>query len=403
MPNSCLSNLKIRYFRTLQQAGGAFARKFRYMQKMQKQLNMSENSKKISICALLPDPYDTTPSQRFRIEQWEPFLKQKNITIDYYSFSDQKLREVIYEKGHVTAKAIQLLKANLRRTRQVLKARNYDVVFLHRAASMIGPAWLEKYLKWSGVPIIFDFDDAIFLTHTHEANKLFSWAKFSWKTASICRLSNAVTVGNAWLADYARKQNPNVTIIPSSVDTNIYQPAAKKPKEKIVVGWTGSSTSQTHLEMFAALLKEMTEKFSVEIHVHSNRSPDLPDIPVVWHQWSPENEVEVISSFDIGIMPMPDDEWSLGKCSMKVLLYMSLGVPTVCADIGMNREVIQHGENGFLAKTSDDWLKAIEKLVNDAELRKRIGEKSRQTVVEHYSMEKCAGLFAEVVEKTLRK
>ncbi len=154
--------------------------------------------------------------------------------------------------------------------------------------------------------------------------------------------------------------------------------------------------------MFAPLLKEMSEKFPIEIHVHSDRSPDLPEIPLVWHKWSPKNEVEVISNFDIGIMPMPDDEWSQGKCSMKALLYMSLGVPTVCSDIGMNREVIKHGENGFLAKTDEDWLRAIEKLVNDAKLRKEMGEKSRQTVVEKYSMERCSQMFAKVVLATVK-
>jgi glycosyltransferase involved in cell wall biosynthesis len=362
---------------------------------------MSEKTKKISICALTLYPYDSVPGQRFRIEQWEPYLEKYGITVDYYSFADQNLTKTVPQAGKFFSKIGGLTKAFFRRFSHLSKLRQYDAILIYRAVAIVGPAFLERIIKFTGRPIIYDFDDAIFLTHAHEANKVFSWAKFSGKTASICRLSNEVTVGNAWLADYARKQNPNVTIIPSSVDTDIYQSQVKIPKEKIVVGWTGSSTSQTHLEMFAPLLKEMTEKFPIEIHVHSDRSPNLPEIPVVWHQWSPENEVEVISGFDIGIMPMPEDEWSLGKCSMKALLYMSLGVPAVCSDIGMNREVIQNGVNGFLAKTSEEWLKAIEKLVKDETLRKKIGEKSRQTVVEKYSMERCAQLFAEVVLKAI--
>jgi glycosyltransferase involved in cell wall biosynthesis len=364
---------------------------------------MPENKRKILLCALTLYPYNTVPGQRYRIEQWQPYLKEHGIEVDYYWFADEKLTKTIPQPGKILAKISGFARNFLRRFSHLTKLRKYDAILIYRAASIVGPAFLERLIKLSGRPIIYDFDDAIFLTHTSETNKLFSWAKFAGKTASICRLSDSVTVGNAWLGDYARQNNENITIIPSSVDTNIYQPKEKTPRDKIVVGWTGSSTSQTHLEMFAPLLKKLCEKYPVEIHVHSDRSPDLPEIPFVWHKWSVDNEVEVISKFDIGIMPMPEDEWSLGKCSMKALLYMSLAVPTVCSDIGMNREVIRHGENGFLAKTDNDWLEQIGNLVNDADLRKRIGNEARKTVEETYSMTKCAQLFAEVVKETVEK
>ncbi|MEK7723951.1 MAG: glycosyltransferase family 4 protein [Acidobacteriota bacterium] len=364
---------------------------------------MFANSKKISLCALTLYPHNTVPGQRYRIEQWEPYLKEHGIEVDYFSFADEKLTKTIPQSGKILAKISGFANAFLRRFSHLTKLKNYDAILIYRAVSIVGPAFLERLIKLSGRPIIYDFDDAIFLTHTSETNKFFSWAKFAGKTASICRLSDSVTVGNEWLADYARQNNQNVTIIPSSVDTNIYQPKEKESREKIVVGWTGSSTSQTHLEMFAPLLRELCQKYPIEIHVHSDRSPDLPEIPFVWHKWSVDNEVEVISNFDIGIMPMPEDEWSLGKCSMKALLYMSLAVPTVCSDIGMNREVIRHGDNGFLAKTNEEWIEQIGNLVKDADLRKKIGDAARKTVEEKYSMTKCAGLFAEVVRKSLEK
>lgn len=283
----------------------------------------------------------------------------------------------------------------------------YDAVFIYRAAAVIGPALLERIVRLSGRPVIFDFDDAIFLSHTNEANKLFGWLKFAGKTGSICRLSTLVTVGNSWLADYARKFNPHVRIIPSSVNTDVYVPqpgkkAADAVGRKLIVGWTGSSTSQTHLEMFAPVLKKMLERRPFELYVHSDRAPDLPpEIPVVWHEWSPENEVEVISSFDIGIMPLPDDEWSLGKCSMKALLYMSLGIPTVCSDVGMNREVITDGENGLLASTEENWLDSMERLIDDEGLRARLGAAARATVIEKYSMKRCADLFAGAIREAI--
>jgi glycosyltransferase involved in cell wall biosynthesis len=366
---------------------------------------MSEFSK-ITVCALTLYPYDLVPGQRFRIEQWEPYLKEDNIFIDYYSFADGKLIEMLPQRGKFLSKSGGLAKAFVRRLFHLSMLSKYDVILIYRAAAIIGPAFLERLIKLSGCPIVYDFDDAIFLTDSHKANRLFSWMKFARKTATICRLSTNITVGNSWLAQYALKFNQNVTIIPSSVDTNIYSPKTrtKHNGDKVIVGWTGSSTSQTYLEMFAPVLRKLVEKRSdVEIHVHSDRSPDLPNVPFIWHRWSPETEVEIISKFDIGIMPMPDDIWSQGKCSMKALLYMSLGIPTVCSNIGMNREVIKQGENGFLAETSDEWLKSIRLLVDNSILRNQIGEKARQTVVEKYSMRKCAKTFAQVIKDTVEK
>lgn len=357
--------------------------------------------KEVKLCALMLYPHDTVPGQRYRLEQWEKTLKEKGIEIDFYTFIDHKLLKIMPQAGGTLAKIAGMGKAFFRRFGQLFKLRKYDVILIYRAAAVVGPAFFERLLKLTGKPIIYDFDDAIFMTHVNESNRLFGWAKFAKKTNSICRLSDAVTVGNEWLADFARQHNPNVKIIPSSVNTEIYVPKPKQNNEKVIVGWTGSSTSQTHLEKFVPLLRTISQKLPIEIHVHSDRSPELDDVPFVWHKWSAETEVDIISKFDIGIMPMPDDEWSLGKCSMKALLYMSLAVPTVCSDIGMNRQVIQHGENGFLAKTDEDWFNAIETLVNSRDLREKIGEKSRQTVVEKYSMKVCAEKFAEVVFETI--
>ena len=355
-------------------------------------------SEKIKICAIVPDPYDTSPSQRFRIEQWEPYLNREGITIDYFSFTDDNLRNILYKEGQFGAKAKEMLKASFRRLKHIIKASDYDVVFLHRAASMIGPAWMEKILKWRKIPIIYDFDDSIFLTDTSKANKRFGWAKFSGKTAEICRLSTNITVGNSFLADYARKYNERVTVVPTSIDTHKYQPPEKNGASgRVKVGWTGSSTSQYHLELFEPVLAELLKERDVEIRVISNREPAFETIPYEWRSWSPEKEVAEVAQIDIGIMPTPDDDWARGKCALKALQYMALGIPAVCSDVGANRDVVKHGENGFLAKTNEDWLESLKKLVDDETLRKQLGNEARRTVVENYSMEKCAENFARVV------
>lgn len=364
---------------------------------------LNETEREIKICALMLDPYNTSPGQRFRIEQWEPFLIENGISIDYFSFTNDNLKRVIYEKGQIVSKVKELIKANINRIGHILNASKYDAVFLYRAASMIGPAWFEKFLGWRKIPIIFDFDDAIFLTDTSKANERFGWAKFAGKTAEICRLSTSVTVGNPYLADYAKNYNERVYIVPTSIDTNRYQPFSQKKEKnsRIIVGWTGSSTSQYHLEEFEPVLVKLLKERNVEIRVISNREPSFNEIPYVWRAWSPETEIEEISNLDVGIMPTPDDKWARGKCALKALQYMSLGIPAVCTDMGANREVINHGENGFLAKNSEEWLDSLKNLIDDPVMRTKFGNEARKTVVENYSMEKCAHLFAQVVQNTI--
>lgn len=368
---------------------------------------MNVNSEKIKLCALMPYPFDTAPSQRFRIEQWEPYLDKEQILIDYYSFADEKLNRTLYKKGHTAAKLAYMLSALLRRFGHVARAGKYDAVFIHRGASLVGPAFLERLINITGVPIIFDFDDSIFLADTSNANKFFSWAKFVGKVKEICRISSAVTVGNSYLKKYADAFNENVFIVPTSIDTERYKPVeqtGKRRSEKIIIGWTGSSTSQYHLEAFEPTLAELLERRSdVEIRVISDRKPDFENIECTWREWSAETEVEETRNFDIGIMPIPDNQWTRGKCAAKALICMSLGIPTICSNVGANRDVIKNGENGFLADTSEQWLEYFDVLIDNETLRRDMSIAARATVVNNYSMKKCAELFADVVRKTVGK
>src|SRR5437762_3022202 len=161
-------------------------------------------SEMISVCALVPYPVDTTPSQRYRIEQWAPYLEPEGIKVELIPFVDARLMGLLHKPGRRVEKAIGSSARFVRRFVDVMKTRRYDVVLIHRAACIGGPALLERLVVLMGRPLIYDFDDAIFKLHTTEANRHFGWLKFPRKTASICRISNHIVVGNAWLADYAR-------------------------------------------------------------------------------------------------------------------------------------------------------------------------------------------------------
>jgi glycosyltransferase involved in cell wall biosynthesis len=350
------------------------------------------------VAALVPYPPDVAASQRFRIEQWRAPLRAEGIEIHLLPFANPRLMRLLYKPGAFMAKAVALAATFARRAVEAATLGAYDVLLVHRAAALFGPAVLERAVAaWR--PIIFDFDDAIFLSHTTEANGRYRWFKCPGKTATICRRSAYVVVGNAYLASYARQHNARVAIIPSSVDVDHYRPAARPHPGRLVVGWMGSSTSQIHLELFAPGLRALARIPNLEVRVVSDRRPVLPGVQFTWRAWSRETELDELRAFDIGIMPMPVDPWSEGKCAMKALLYMAVGVPVVASAVGMNRELIRHGENGLLAESPADFDAAVETLARDRGLRQRLGQAGRVTVESGYSMRRCALLFGEVIRQ----
>jgi glycosyltransferase involved in cell wall biosynthesis len=165
----------------------------------------------------------------------------------------------------------------------------------------------------------------------------------------------------------------------------------------------GTSTSQTHLEQFVPTLREVARQRNVTIRVVSDRRPEFDGVPIDWRRWSAAHELEDLRGFDVGIMPMPNDAWAKGKCAMKALLCMAVGVPVVCSAVGVNREIIEHGRNGFLASSDTEWLTHLVTLATDPALRVGIGAAGRATVEARYSMHCSAAAFAGVVERVAGK
>jgi len=330
-------------------------------------------------------------------------LADAGIDCTYIPFADPGLMRILFKPGHTLAKGYGVVRGALRQSRALKRLSTVDVALVFRAASLAGPPILERSLVRRGIPFILDFDDAIFVLHSTRANRWFSWLKFPGKTRALCQMSSHVTVGNAYLKDWAQTHNPNVTIIPSSVDLGLFPIRSREASPEVIVGWTGSHTSQTYLEDVAPMLRRfLAGNPGARLRVHSDKPPSLPGVAHEWRAWSPDTEAEEISAFDVGIMPMPHDPWSLGKCSMKALLYMAAGSTAVCAAVGHNLEVIQSGENGLLASTEDEWVEALSLLVRDPALRLRLGQRGRSTVESRFSREICGRKFAAVVNGLVR-
>ena len=249
--------------------------------------------------------------------------------------------------------------------------------------------------------MIFDFDDAIWLRNVSESNKKLTWLKNPSKTKKSIRLANLVFAGNDFLRQYALQFNDNVLLFPTTLNTQVYKKINQEErKSAITIGWSGSPTTIDHFKIAEEALEILKKQYGNAIQIVIMGAPEYKNdrLNVRGTAWSAEQELEVLSTFDIGLMPLPDDEWSKGKCGFKALLYMSLGIPPVVSPVGVNNSIIKEGQTGFFAHNTMEWVQKISALINDISMRKTIGEKSRQFVVENYSVDAWKEKYIEQFE-----
>lgn len=341
------------------------------------------------ILFIAPHRPHRSPSQRFRFEQYLPFLKENGFDYDYSYLISEKDDKYFYQPGNFRTKSYFFLKSVRTRMKNVRQANDYDIIFIQREAFMTGSTYFEKKLSKSKAKLVFDFDDAIWHFDISEANKKFGWLKNPGKTAKIISYADLVVAGNQYLANYAKHHSKNVVIIPTTIDTSEYKRMnIPKGNDKITIGWSGSLTTMKHFDYAVPFLKILKDKYGdkIEIKAIGDSNYVNKDLGVKGIEWTKENEVKELSSFDIGIMPLPDDEWAKGKCGLKGLQYMALEIPTVMSPVGVNTEIIKEGVNGFLASGTNEWVEKISKLIDSKELHDNMGREARKTVEERYSV-----------------
>lgn len=339
------------------------------------------------ILFLTPYPFSSAPSQRFRFEQYLVLLKGQGFEYALESFLDNKIWNILYKPGNTVLKTIGILKGFVKRFFIFFSLREFDYVFIHRETSPIGPPIFEWIIaKILNKKIIFDFDDAIWLNNTSKENRIISALKWHDKAASICKWSFKVSCGNQFLVDYAKLYNSNVVLNPTTIDTeNVHIP--KKYKSPIpIIGWTGTHSTCKYLDIIIPILKELSKKYQFIFKIISNSPPSfkLPFLQYV--EWSEECEIEELNTFDIGIMPLTDDDWAKGKCGFKALQYMALEIPALVSPVGVNAEIVEHGINGFHCQTKQEWEESIKLLLINKVMRNDMGKMGRKKVIENYSV-----------------
>ena len=354
------------------------------------------------VLAWVPQALDTSPGQRFRIEQWEPWLRRDGIEIVYSPFADRRLADLLKVSGRFPAKAAGVLRAGARRLAEACRAGRFDLVYVFREGALLGPAVAERILTTGGVPYVFDFDDAIWVRYLSPANSYLSYLRFPSKTAALIRGARHVLAGNPYLEEYARRHNDAVSVVPTTIDTDKYRMHDRVPSRP-VVGWTGSYSTERYLEIVRPALERLWRRLDFRLVVIGGGAFQADGVEVEHRRWRSETEVQDLLDVDVGLMPLEDAEWERGKCGLKALQYMALGIPVLVSPVGVNVDIVSDGESGFLARTPEDWEHGLERLLTDQELRRRMGRAGRQMVERSYSATAHAPRVAEIFRRAADK
>jgi glycosyltransferase involved in cell wall biosynthesis len=274
---------------------------------------------------------------------------------------------------------------------------SFDIVCIQRR--LLSPFeffWIrEKSSK-----VLFDLDDAIMYrsSSSPRPHSLSRWLKFRWMVKG----SDAMTVGNRFLKNEVLKvdRQKKVFIIPTCIDTNLY-PKKKRisNRQEIILGWIGTKGNLKYLKKLEPVFEIIRQRFpQAKLKIVSNDFYDSSHLSTVKKPWKLEEENEDLISFDIGLMPLNDDLWSRGKCGLKIIQYLSVGVPAICTPVGINSDIIKDGENGFWATNDQEWVDRLTTLIQNQELRYQMGLKGIETVEREYSLGVTSEKFFHVLQ-----
>jgi glycosyltransferase involved in cell wall biosynthesis len=340
-------------------------------------------------------------SSRYRVHQYLPYLHAAGIAYRVQSFMSPRMYRAMNQRGGAPVKALHTAWAVVRRTVAALGAGDCDLVFLQRECLPFGRPLLERALRRRGVPLIFDYDDALFLfkpnTHTPLADAL----KRPQRILEIFRLADCVLAGNDWLRDRAADHCADARTFHVAEDLTRYAPrTASGDRAGIVLGWLGSPSTEKYLDALREPLRDLCrEHRGLRLRIVGGGRFADDGIPVEHVPWALDTEAAQLRDFDIGLMPLPLEEWSLGKSGGKARTYMAAGLPAVCTGIGFNGELIRDGETGFLVREPHEWRQVLHRLIADRVLRETVGAAARRDVEARFSLERQGPKFVDILRE----
>ncbi len=343
-------------------------------------------------------------SSRYMVHQYLPAYAQAGISCTVAPlFDDQYFDFGVLDRptgiSEIVRHSLYFARRGALRLRALLDAHRYDLVVFEKELFPYLPYGFERWLWRRGIKSIVLFDDATYAYYRQHPFLLVRWL-CRGKIERIVRNATHVIVWNEHLAGYMRRLNPHVSVVNSGVDITRYPPKdyrAPRTSERLVIGWIGTPNGFPYLRSLEPVFGELVNHYPLELHVISSVPYTSTGIPVVNRTWRLETEVQDLHRLDIGVMPLPDDEWTRGKSGVKAVQYMAVGVPAVCSPVGVARQLITQNVNGLLADTPTAWRCALTRLLDDPALRERIGMAGRATVEQHYSIQSIASRLVDIL------
>ncbi len=330
---------------------------------------------------MLTDGNSDQASARIRAIQYIPMLEDAGFEITFIPRIPQKTDNTFIKYTYFPfIKRLLWIKRYF-----ALFFQNWDVIYVQRL--LLHKSALQKAVSKSR--LIFDFDDAIFIDSRNNSS--------AYKTANMVKYADETIVSTDWLIDFCREHGKTAIVIPTPVETDIIKPKGITENKIPVIGWIGSAWTTGYLELIVPALQKLASEyeftfltvgakaeFSVRGVIHTN-------IP-----WEPGIETKALAQIDIGIMPLPDDDYARAKGGYKLYLYMAAGLPCIASPVGINAAIIKEGVNGLLAATENQWYSALKTLLDKPELRYSMGESGRKQAVDEYDRKVC---FARLIRK----
>lgn len=307
-----------------------------------------------------------TPSTRYRLLQFIDYFSMMGVKVDFSPSTEFrnifKFLKYIYGKNSDT-----------------------DAIWIQKK---LFPAWWIWIIA-RDFPIVFDFDDAIWTSQKNSRSRITQW-RAKWKLYYTLKKSSLVVAGNNFLASYASKYASRVVVVPTVINVDFYPLKIHEHKTTLTLGWIGYSGNFIYLKKLQDVLTNLSQKINFKLLVIADVDFQMQCVNVENRRWSLETEIQDILDMDIGLMPLENSEWALGKCAFKAIQYMASGIPAVASDVGSNSELITSGENGFLTNTNEDWIRSITILSEDFHVRQKMGLAARNVISEKYALDKTS-------------
>ncbi len=347
------------------------------------------------------------PSARPRLYAYERALRVAGIEPVFAPLLTSSAARTFYDEGggarlrRVAAAA----SGALGRLARLLRAGRFDVVVVHRDLLPRGNPLALRLLRRSGTPWVYDFDDAIYLSprefvpEGERSRERMARVKDPTEVEELAASAQIVLAGNEALAAWARERNPRVRVQPTPVDTDVFSPPlAPAAHGEAVVGWIGSPTAAYCLRAIRPALGRVGHRRRYTLHVvGAGETVEVPGVRVVQKPWRLVDEADDYRALSVGLSPLPDNEWTRGKCGYKALVYMASGAVPVVSPVGVNAQIVEHGVRGFHATTDDEWVEGVHRLLEDPELRAEMSVRGRAFVEARYSVRALKDSFVAAV------